>query len=105
MCEVESYVIGIYKLSCLLDVRSEFFSQSRLKKMRGGVVSHYSSALFLVDLCRRGVAELYILARGERSEMNEHSVGSFCRIVNGKYAVAHSYNAGISDLSSAFRVE
>ena len=57
MRKVKSDGVLVYKLTCLLNVRAEIFSERSLKKVCRRVVSCDSGAALCVDLCTHFVAE------------------------------------------------
>ena len=55
MRKVKAHLAFVYKLTCLLNVRAQNRAQTRLQKVRRGVVAANGAAAFCINFRRNGI--------------------------------------------------
>ena len=104
MAEVETAAMLIVVRTCLMNVGTQYLTQSQLKQMTYRVVGHDAAAALCIYLCSNGISGIEA-AFGNSTDMHEVTFVVFLGIFNGEYIVAVYNDAGITDLTTGFAVE
>ena len=105
MREIETHLAGIYKLTRLLNMSAESFSESRLKQMCRRVISCRRFSCFNADIRFNAVAHRNAFALGYSAEMENISVRCFACRGYFKACAACADNAAVACLTAALAVK
>ena len=105
MNKVKTDNVFVNKLTCLLNMGAENFSQCCLKQMSGGMIAFCCVPFFLVNGKNRLFADGNALAFKDFSVVKNDSVARFCCYGDLKNGVCGFYDAPVSDLSAALAVK
>ena len=81
------------------------FSERRLEKMGGGVVSHNCLTASLINLSENLVPHADGIALSESTVVENYALCGFCCICNCEYGAVNSNSTRISNLSAAFCIK
>ena len=105
MNKVKTDNVFVNKLTCLLNMGAENFSQCRLKQMSGGMIAFCCAPFFPVNGEDCLFANGNALALKDFSVVKNDSVARFCCCGDLKNGVCGFYDAPVSDLSAALAVK
>ena len=105
MRKVKTNRIFVNKLTCLLNVRAERLSQSRLKKVRRRMISCDCVSPRCVDNRLYSVTCFCVVAVNDSAVMKENTVVGLCCVLNLKCKAVAVDIACVADLSAALGIE